>query len=118
MSCEKNKLLSWLGIPIKKTWGQLDASYHMYPHLDIYFGLPLGHYPTFSYSDECRTKTNFQYVKRMLPLFRAVVKFCSTNRLFIKKGAYHSFKDRKRKSLEKRTKHEQLKKKEITAAKR
>ena len=24
----------------------------------------------------------FQYVKRMLPLFRAVVKFCTTNRLF------------------------------------
>ena len=25
---------------------------------------------------------SFQYVKRILPLFRAVVKFCSTNRLF------------------------------------
>ena len=25
---------------------------------------------------------SFQYVKRMLPLFRAVVKVCSTNRLF------------------------------------
>ena len=24
----------------------------------------------------------FKYVKRMLPLFRTVVKFCSTNRLF------------------------------------
>ena len=36
----------------------------------------------FSYSDECRTKKAFKYVKRMLPLFRAVVKFCSTNRLF------------------------------------
>ena len=33
------------------------------------------------YSDECRTKKSFQYVKIMLPLFRAVVKFCSTNRL-------------------------------------
>ena len=32
-------------------------------------------------SDECRTKKAFQYVKRMLPLFRAVVKFCTTNRL-------------------------------------
>ena len=31
-------------------------------------------------SDECRTKKAFKYVKRMLPLFRAVVKFCSTNR--------------------------------------
>ena len=27
------------------------------------------------YSDECRTKEAFQYVKRMLPLFRAVLKF-------------------------------------------
>ena len=41
--------------------------------MDIYFGLPLGHYPTFSYSDECRTIKSFQYVKIMLPLFRAVV---------------------------------------------
>ena len=43
---------------------------------------PFGHYPTFSYSDECWTKKAFKYVKRMLPLFPAVVKFCSTNRLF------------------------------------
>ena len=35
-----------------------------------------------SYSDECRTKKAFQYAKRMLPLFRAKVKFCSANRLF------------------------------------
>ena len=35
----------------------------------------------FSYSDEYRTRKTFKYVKRMLPLFRAVVKFCSTNRL-------------------------------------
>ena len=34
------------------------------------------------YPDECRTKKAFKYVNRMLPLFRAVVKFCSTNRLF------------------------------------
>ena len=27
-------------------------------------------------------KQYFQYVKRMFPLFRAIVKFCSTNRLF------------------------------------
>ena len=33
-------------------------------------------------SDECRTKKSFQDVKRMLPLFRAVVKFCTINRLF------------------------------------
>ena len=38
--------------------------------------------PTFSYSDECRTKKAFKYFKMMLPLFRAVVKFCSTNSLF------------------------------------
>ena len=35
-----------------------------------------------SYSDECRTKKAFKYVKRMLPLFRPIVKFCSTSRLF------------------------------------
>ena len=28
-----------------------------------------------------KSKNSFQYVKIMLPLFRAVVKFCSTNRL-------------------------------------
>ena len=33
-----------------------------------------------SYLDEYRTKKACKYVKRMLPLFRAVVKFCSTNR--------------------------------------
>ena len=31
----------------------------------------------FSYSDECRTKKAFKYVKIMLPLFLAVEKYCS-----------------------------------------
>ena len=35
-------------------------------------------------NDECRTKKAFKYVKRILPLFRVVVKFCSTNRLLAK----------------------------------
>ena len=35
-----------------------------------------------SYSDECRTKKSFSVCEEMLPLFRAVLKFCSTNRLF------------------------------------
>ena len=35
----------------------------------------------FSYSNECRTKRAFKCVERILPLFRAVVKCCSTNRL-------------------------------------
>ena len=34
------------------------------------------------YSDKCQMKKAFQYVKIMLSLFCAVVKFCSTNRLF------------------------------------
>ena len=34
------------------------------------------------YSDECRKKKGFQYVKIILPLFRAVVKLFSTKRLF------------------------------------
>ena len=37
-----------------------------------------------SYSDECRTKRASQYANRMFPLFRAIVKFCSTNRLLAK----------------------------------
>ena len=34
-------------------------------------------------SDVCRTKKAFQYVERMLPLFRAVVKLCTTSRVFL-----------------------------------
>ena len=37
--------------------------------------------------DEVSDEKSFQYVKIMLPLFRAVVKFCSTNRL-LKKTLY------------------------------
>ena len=29
------------------SWGQIDASYHVYLHLAIYFGSPFGRYPTF-----------------------------------------------------------------------
>ena len=45
-----------------------------------------------SYSDRCRTKKAFQYAKKMPPLFRAIVKFCSTNSLFTysKLLIYHS----------------------------
>ena len=32
--------------------------------------------------DESHTKNAFQYVERMLSIFRAIVKFCGTNRLF------------------------------------
>ena len=42
---------------------------------------PIRCYLTFSYSDECRTKKAIKHVKRMLPLFRALVNFCSTQRL-------------------------------------
>ena len=34
----------------------------------------------------------FRYVKRMLPLFRAEVKFCSTNRLFVQRNLLTSLK--------------------------
>ena len=52
----------------------------------IYFGLPFGRYPTFrltfrSLSDVGRKKC-FQYAKECFPLFRAIVKFCSADRLF------------------------------------
>ena len=53
-------------------------------HLGIYFGYPFGHYPTFYTLMSVGRKKSFQYVKIMLPLFRAVVGFCSTNRLFTK----------------------------------
>ena len=43
------------------------------------------------YSDEYRAKKAFKYVKRMLPLFRAVVKFCSTNRLIILECIVYQF---------------------------
>ena len=33
-------------------------------------------------SDECRAKKAFQHVKRMLPLFRAVVEFCTVIQTF------------------------------------
>ena len=32
---------------IGHSWGQLDASYQLQPHLGTYFGQPFGHYPTF-----------------------------------------------------------------------
>ena len=48
----------------------------------IYFGSPFGYYPTFHTLTSVGRKQYFQYVKRMFPLFRAIVKFCSTNRLF------------------------------------
>ena len=45
----------------------------------------------FSYSDECQANKAFKYVKRMLPLFHAVVKFCSINRLFIYKVLFSGY---------------------------
>ena len=39
-------------------------------------------YETFHTLTSVGRKQYFQYVKRMFPLFRAIVKFCSTNRLF------------------------------------
>ena len=35
-----------------------------------------------SYSDECRTKKYFQYAENMIPLFFAILKFCTTKHLF------------------------------------
>ena len=55
-------------------------SYHVYPHLAIYFGSPFGRYPTFLTS--VGRQKAFQQAYNMVPLFRAVVKFCSTNRFF------------------------------------
>ena len=41
-----------------------------------------------SYSDKCWTREAFKYVKRTLPLFCEVIKFSSTNRLFIQLPLY------------------------------
>ena len=58
------------------------SSYHVYPHLAIHFGSPFGRYPTFHTLTNFGRKKTFQYVLNMAPLFSAIVKFCSTNRLF------------------------------------
>ena len=41
----------------------------------IYFGSPFGRYPMFHTLTSVGRKQYFQYVKRMFPLFRAIVKF-------------------------------------------
>ena len=43
-------------------------------------GLPFGRSPTFYILRTIR-RENFQYTNKMFLLFRAIVKFCSTNRL-------------------------------------
>ena len=39
-------------------------------------------YDQLARSDECRTKKYFQYAENMIPLFLAILKFCSTKHLF------------------------------------
>ena len=56
------------------------SSYHVYPHLAIYFGSPFSCYPTFHTLTSVGLKK--LYAKRIFTLFCAIVKFCSTNRLF------------------------------------
>ena len=71
--------------PLAKPYGQSDAVFFCHVNLaasGIYFGSPFGRYPTFHTLKSVGRKKCFQYVKRMFPLFRAIVKFCSTNRLF------------------------------------
>ena len=55
----------------------------VYARVSVRFALSV-HAPLCS--DERRTKKAIQYVKRILSLLRAVVKFCTTNRLFGKFG--------------------------------
>ena len=56
------------------------SSYHVYPRLAIYFGSPFGHYPTLHTLTSVGRKS-FSVCLKMVPRFRAVVKFYSTNRL-------------------------------------
>ena len=65
----------------------LYSSYHVYPHLAIYFGSPFGHYPTFHTLTSVERKKASQYGLNMVSLFRAVVKFCSTNITFHEFGS-------------------------------
>ena len=63
-------------------WTQYSL-YHVNPSASGYiFRLTFQSLSNVSYSDECGRKSTFQYAKRMFPLFRAIVKFCSANRLF------------------------------------
>ena len=52
----------------------------MHLYSAIYFSSSFGHYSTFHTLKSVGRKS-FQYAKRMFPLFRAIVKFCSTNGL-------------------------------------
>ena len=54
-----NKAVGLLG----HSWGQLDASYYVYPHLAIYFGSPFGRYPTFHTLTSVTRKYLFSMLK-------------------------------------------------------
>ena len=64
------------------SWGHLDSSNHVYSHLAIKIlynlSVPIRRFIHWRVSDE----KSFSVCEEMLPLFRAVPKFCSTNRLF------------------------------------
>ena len=68
---------------IGHSWGHLDSSNHVYPHLAIYIVnnllVVIRRFILWRVSDE----KSFSVCQEMLPLFRAVLKFCSTNRLFM-----------------------------------
>ena len=52
-----------------------NSSCHVDPSASgIYFGSPFGRYPTFHTLTSVVRRKCFQYVKRMFPLFRAIVK--------------------------------------------
>ena len=50
-----------------------NSSYHVYPHLAIYFGSPFGRYLMFHTLTSVWRKKAYQYDQNMVPLFRAVV---------------------------------------------
>ena len=62
----------WILLLIGHSWGQLDIISHVYASGYI-FRFTFRSLSDVSYSDECQTKKSFQYVKRMLPLLRAII---------------------------------------------
>ena len=75
----KLSLLSFLGVGTLELYEfhmqDPKLGYHIKEMVKIKncrYKLKVGHYPTFSYSDERRTNKALKYVKRMLPRFCAV----------------------------------------------
>ena len=59
---------------MKTSDNDLKVNLNLYPDA-VNLGLPLGHYPTFSYSDECRTKKKLSVCQTYVAAFSCCGKF-------------------------------------------